>query len=517
MLLQECAQISAPTGGDRDETPPVLDSNGTVPLNYSTNFQSDKIVLTFDEYFVLKNPKANVFFSPSIENDPEFITKGKTLTVILNNQLKPNTTYTINFGDAISDYTVGNKIPDFKYVFSTGEFIDSMKTQGTIVNAYTGKPEEDILVLLYEDFSDSVVSKSKPVYYSKTDKQGNYTMSYIKAGHYKIMALKDENRNFLYDLPNEKIGYEDSLLNLTHDSLFTHLTIPIFTLDYQKQRVTTKKYLYPGKLVLGFLKPAESIQVLSKSLTPVTYKFMELSRERDSLILWKPNLANEKTSLTLKLDTTTEVINIYPFVTPKTVTKLKTTDIKRSFDKNQPFQITFKSPISSFIDSLITIKKDSNQLTVDSIQTDNRTLSIYFDKKEDDSYGYQLLSGAVTDIFGTSLSDTLTGYVSVRKADYYGSFTLKVKGENDSTIYLISLLNEKGDLIEKRTMKGDSELSFTKLEPGNYSIKAVEDRNSNEKWDTGDYYKKLKPETVYYFPTNIEVRSNWEMVESWEL
>ena len=199
LLLDSCAQISAPTGGEPDTVPPKLDSLGTIPLNYSTNFSGDKIVITFNEYFVLKNPKANVFFSPNIENGPEFIVKGKTLTVLLNNELKENTTYTINFGDAISDYTVGNKIPDFKYVFSTGDFIDSMSTQGKVIDAFTGKPIEGVVVMLYDDFSDSVVSKSKPIYYATTNKEGDYLMNYLKAGTYKLFALKDENRNYFYD------------------------------------------------------------------------------------------------------------------------------------------------------------------------------------------------------------------------------------------------------------------------------------------------------------------------------
>ena len=117
--MQSCAQISAPNGGPEDVTPPQLDSAGTFPANYSTHFVGDKITLSFDEFFVLKNPTANVFFSPSLEESPEFLTAGKTLTILLKNDLKENTTYTINFGDAISDYTMGNQIPDFKYVFSS--------------------------------------------------------------------------------------------------------------------------------------------------------------------------------------------------------------------------------------------------------------------------------------------------------------------------------------------------------------------------------------------------------------
>ena len=332
LLLHSCAQISAPTGGKPDVLPPTLDSLGTVPLNYSTNFVGDKVVLTFNEYFVLKNPTANVFFSPSVENEPEFIIKGKVLTILLNNTLKENTTYTINFGDAISDYTVGNKIPDFKYVFSTGNFIDSMQTSGKVIDAYSGKPAEDLLVLLYDDFSDSVVSKSKPVYYTKTDKEGNYKITYVKAGTYKLMALKDENRNFLYDLPNEKIGYLDTLLPLTNDSILSASIISVFTPDYEKQRITTKKYEYPGKLTLAFLKSADSIAVLDEQLASVNYVYKELSENRDSLIYWNPNLGNEKSVVTVVMDTTKETVNIYPFKVPKKIMGVKTFKIKKGFD-----------------------------------------------------------------------------------------------------------------------------------------------------------------------------------------
>lgn len=517
-LVQDCAQISAPTGGNPDTKPPMLDTNGgTIPENYSTNFNGDKIVMVFNEYFVLKNPTANVFFSPSLEYEPEFIVKGKTLTVLLNNVLKENTTYTINFGDAISDYTVGNKIPDFKYVFSTGDFIDSMVTKGKVIDAFSGKAIERVLVMLYEDTSDSIVSKNIPTYYSVTDKEGNYSMSYIKAGTYKMFALKDENRNYLYDLPNESVGEPDSLISLLSDTIPSNYILSMYTKDYKKQGIKTKKYSYPGKLVLTFVKPAKEISFYKSDSTKLQYNSIEINKKRDSVIIWQPNLDSAKTSLRIKLDTTTEAVNIYPYRVPKKEAAVKSISRKRSVDYTSPFEIEFNRPIDHTDNLAISIKKDSNQMKIDSMQIKGAKLLLFFNKKADESYRFQFLPGAITDIFNSKNSDTISGYITVLEKDYYGSFLLKLNPKNDSVSYLISILDDKGKTIESKTTKGNSQIKFSQLPPGKYSIKAIEDKNSNGKWDTGNYYEKLKPEQVFYFPSQIEIRSNWELAEGWEL
>ena len=515
IFLQNCAQISAPTGGDPDEIPPALDSNGTVPLNYSTNFRGNQIVLTFNEYFVLKNPTANVFFSPSIDYEPEFVIKGKTLTILFERQLKENTTYTINFGDAISDYTVGNKIPDFKYVFSTGDFIDSMSTRGKVIDAFTGKPVEGAVVMLYEDYTDSIVSKIKPIYYSVTNKQGDYTMNYLKAGTYKLFALKDENRNFMYDLPNEQVGANDSLITLLSDTASSYSVISIFTKDYKKQAITFKKFYYPGKLVMTFARAADSITFYKNDSTELKYESIEINEERDSVIIWKPNLGSEKSVLNVRLDTTVETINIYPFSAPKITPNLIAKPKSPTISKDKPFVLVFEQPIDSFSMEGVKVFKDTSKIPLSSVLIDKQNLLLIFDSKQDERYSYLILPNSITDIFGIQNSDSLTGKIIIRKDDYFGSFTLKLNPKNDSVNYLISILDDKGNLIDKKATTGVSEVNFNNLEPGKYSIKAVEDINQNGKWDTGDYYLKLKPEQVFYFPQEIEIRSNWEMAESW--
>ena len=517
ILFQNCAQISAPTGGEPDKDFPVLDSIGTVPSNYSTEFSGNKIVLTFDEYFVLKNPESTVFFSPRIDNEPEYIVKGKTLTILLNNELKANTTYTINFGDAISDYTVGNKIPDFKYVFSTGTFIDSMKTEGKVIDAFTGKPISDVLVMLYENTEVSIVSKERPIYYTLSNKEGAYSLTNLKAGSYKLFALKDENRNFLYDLPNEKVGTIDNLIDLTYDSAVSHSPISLFTKDYIKQSVTNKKYEYPGKLTLTFARPVQKWGISFLDSIPVEFLKKEMNENRDSLVLWGVNLGKEKSVLTVAMDTTKETINVYPFKNTTKNKELNQLSVSRAIDATEPLKIEFNRPISKVNDALIPIKKDTTSIPIDSITIEMKTLLIYFAKKEDKSYRYAALPNAIEDLFQTTNKDTLSSPISVKKSSFYGSFTLKFIPKKDSVNYIVSLLDEKGEAIKTKWVKGNTTLTFSKLTPGKYSVKAIEDLNSNKKWDTGNYYLKKKPELVFYFPIDITIRSNWEMAESWEI
>ncbi|MEN8927834.1 MAG: Ig-like domain-containing protein [Flavobacteriales bacterium] len=515
-LLQSCAQIVAPTGGPVDEAPPKLDSVGTFPANYSTNFVGNKISLTFDEYFVVKNPTANVFFSPSLAEDPEFLTSGKTLTILLKNTLKENTTYTINFGDAISDFNAGNKITDFKYVFSTGDFLDSMSTGGIVLDAFSGEPKKEIMVMLYEDFSDSVVSRSKPVYYAMTGEDGRFSINYIKAGKYKMAALEDKNRNFKYDLPNEMIGSLDGLLNLADTNSQFGISISVFERDYKKQSIETKKYSFPGKLSFVFTRPADTVLIMDTNGNPISFHSLEYGVNRDSLIVWKPEIANKKNELNIKLDTATIRYKLYEFVKPKKDTGLRTESITKTIEVSDPIIITFDRPISSFDSSLIKLFNDSIQLATDSFKMSGRTLSVYFKKKQEVNYKYQFLPIAFQDIFGYATSDTLNGFITIREADYYGIFTLKLKAK-DSSSYIVQLMNEEGKVLREKSSIGTSNISFEKLAPGKYKVKAIKDANKNGKWDTGDYYKKLKPESVLFFEVPIEIRSNWEVAETWEI
>jgi hypothetical protein len=214
MALFACARQGAPTGGPEDVTPPKVDSSLSTP-NFSTRFNQKKIVLSFDEWIVLADVGTQVVISPPLltKKVPDVTLKGKTITVVIPEQetLRPNTTYTINFGTSIKDYHKGNPAKDLRFVFSTGDFLDSLTVKGTIVDALSGEPIENISFFLYDKFEDSITIKEKPFYFAKTDKTGQFLIENVKKGTFKCVAVEDLDQNLRWTGALERVGFPDSL------------------------------------------------------------------------------------------------------------------------------------------------------------------------------------------------------------------------------------------------------------------------------------------------------------------
>ncbi len=211
LLCWNCAQQGSPSGGPRDETPPVV--LGSEPTNYSTNFDAKKIEITFDEFIVLDNVNQELVVSPPMEEKPEVKLRKKTLFIQFEEELKDSTTYTFNFGSAIKDLHEGNVLRNYEYVFSTGEVLDSMSVRGTLRYAEDlSLPSEPITIMLYDDLRDSVPLLEIPLYVGRSDDSGVFSVNNLKADVYKVFALKDGNYNLLFDLPTEEIGFLDTSL-----------------------------------------------------------------------------------------------------------------------------------------------------------------------------------------------------------------------------------------------------------------------------------------------------------------
>ncbi|MCP4310096.1 MAG: Ig-like domain-containing protein [Bacteroidetes bacterium] len=206
-----CAQQGSPTGGPRDEDPPmVMESE---PPNYSTRFEAKKIHIIFDEYIVLDNVNQELVVSPPMEEKPRVKLKGKALVIEFEEELKDSTTYTFNFGGAIKDLHEGNKLLNFEYVFSTGDVLDSLSVRGTLKYAEDLTiPEDPITIMLYEDLRDSVPLTDIPLYVGRSNDSGVFSVNNLKADTFKVFALKDGNYNLLFDLPTEEIAFLDSSL-----------------------------------------------------------------------------------------------------------------------------------------------------------------------------------------------------------------------------------------------------------------------------------------------------------------
>lgn len=206
--ISGCAQIGAPTGGPRDSIPPVLVS--AVPKLLTTNFKGNKITLIFDEYINVLDVQKNVLVSPFPKTFPIIDFKLKTVTVKLKDTLLDNTTYAINFGNAIVDNNENNPFKDFTYVFSTGTTIDSLKLSGTVLMAETGKPDSTLQALLYRNANDSSVEKRKPDYIAKINSNGKFTFTNLSEGIYRVYALKDGDGGKTYNSKIESFAFADT-------------------------------------------------------------------------------------------------------------------------------------------------------------------------------------------------------------------------------------------------------------------------------------------------------------------
>lgn len=211
ILISGCAKVGAPTGGIKDVNPPVFVEG--VPEDRSVNFNGKEIEITFDEYVQLKDQNKELLVSPPLKKRPLIRIRDKSVRVTLNNELLPQTTYTVNFGNAISDLNEGNVLPDFEFVFSTGNTIDSLSVTGKVLHAFDMKAaKEDVLVMLYENLADSAPLLEIPRYIGKAGKTGLFSINNVHADTFRILTLIDANENRMYDPGSESVGFLDSLL-----------------------------------------------------------------------------------------------------------------------------------------------------------------------------------------------------------------------------------------------------------------------------------------------------------------
>jgi len=211
LLVFSCANVVSPTGGPKDETPPkVLRSN---PANQSTNYDGGDVRIFFDEFVTLENLQQNLLVSPPLKNDPEVRIRGKSIIMSITDTLLEATTYNFFFGESVVDITENNAIPNFQFVVSTGDFVDSLSVVGILRDAHTLLPEEGVFVMMYENIYDSVPYLERPVYLSKTNEAGQFQINNMREGKFLMFALKDLNSSFTFDDPTENIGFIDSLVS----------------------------------------------------------------------------------------------------------------------------------------------------------------------------------------------------------------------------------------------------------------------------------------------------------------
>ncbi|MGE0089991.1 MAG: Ig-like domain-containing protein [Bacteroidales bacterium] len=328
-IALSCAKIVTPTGGPKDITPPQITSSD--PENYTTNFRSKEVVITFDEFIQLKDVNKSLIISPPLEEKPMVRVKGKSLVIRFESELKDSTTYNLYFGESLQDFNEGNPYKNFQYVLSTGGFIDSLSIEGSVLNSSDLLPVENVYVMLYSEVNDSVPYKQIPEYISKTDKKGFFRINNVRNTSFKIFALKDGNNNYLFDVNSEPIGFTDSLITfkletvtktdtifkndenandqqpqnkeLTQkttavkiiDTIITYsklefpvknYTLLLFTEDYETQYLKNNKRDEKFKLEYVFNKPVKDSIVFNLLDNPKATYLKEINTKRDTFIFW---------------------------------------------------------------------------------------------------------------------------------------------------------------------------------------------------------------------------------------
>lgn len=523
LFLMGCAQISPPSGGPKDNEPPDLVR--AVPADRSTNFRAERILLEFDEYIRSNELSRKLVISPPLEEDPETRIKGRTLILELQEELRPNTTYTFNFGDGIEDITEGNARPSFRYVVSTGEHVDSLSFGGRVKNARTREPESGVLVMLYKGNRDSLPIRSNPWYFGKTGEKGEVTIPNIAEGDYKVFALGDDNFNYRYDLPGESIGFlKERVAVKADDSVTSPRTIPLFQEEEPEQYVRDLRVKRGGKLVLTLKKGAEEV-----ALRPLGgFKKADLIGEKkrgwgDTARFWVREFQDSATleAEVRVADTVVDTVEALLRERPSDASLEARTNESSPFDIHEPFRLTFAHPISSFDSTaarLVVGGDSSGSARIERVEGSRRAFRIPFQWRDSIEHEVLIPNGTFRDHRGLT-NDSLRFSFETRYPEYYGQVTLNYElPEKRGGRYLLHLL--KGDRIEERRVirkKGDSAAVFRGLQPGDHSIEVIHDRNGNGRWDPGNYLEAVQPERVWRYSKGVKVRSNWELDITWEL
>jgi hypothetical protein len=272
-----CAQIGAISGGDKDTLAPVLVSaNPKLP---AINVTGNKITLTFDEYVEIQELQNNLLVSPYPKNTPEIIAKLKTISIKLKDSLLPNTTYSIQFGNAIRDVNESNPVKDFAYVFSTGNSIDSLMLTGKVLLAETGKPDSTLIVMLYRTTDDSSVQKIKPTYIANIKGDGSFVFNHLPKEKFQVYALKDGDGGKTYNSKTEPFAFLDTEVSISE----TTAPLLLYAFEEEKKQKKITADTKPKTVVPKKLRYSNKISGEKQDLrTPLSISFNTKIKKFDS-------------------------------------------------------------------------------------------------------------------------------------------------------------------------------------------------------------------------------------------
>ena len=549
IFSDSCANTTTPpSGGPKDTIPPVITKISPLPGSINVPRQKTKLVLEFNEYVKIQDPKS-LFLSPPLEKTPKYKLQGKGVVVTFESDLDSAKTYTLDVTNAIADNNEGNLFPGFTLVFSTGDRIDSMMVTGTVQDCNTLKPIKGATVMLYKDHADSALFLRRPDAAVKTDEWGFFCLRNIQDTVYRLYAIVDENNNNLYESESEKVAFFDTLVTpvlKVNDTLpelqkydmkdtasclarKSEFELNIFKEKPTKQMIVNKERVGERTAYITFMAPYAQIDsIWIKGVEPENL-ITQFNIMQDSLEIWvndpkeqpdtfflnvnymktdslgllnsfteeiklvkpKKNLAGKSSQRDIKKEDTTCVVTID--AKPETVEQygfvfeFKYPLVEEAFDS-----LTFRylNPKQQEYTEKFTVVQDSLNLRKYVLRPNVKMLPGY-------EYFVKVPHRKFKDINGF-YNDSTEVKVTLPNDDKLSTMNLKLSNVNNK--YIVDLLNEKRDKIMRSyVVDHDSTIPFPYLKAGKYSIRITEDVNRNGVVDTGNLLEHKQPEKVLFY------------------
>ena len=550
-----CANQTQPTGGPKDEDPPILQSSN--PSQGELNVEARQIELTFNEAIKLNSFKEQLIITPRIEAEytPRF-RKNKVI-IDLDAPLDDSTTYTLNFREAIQDITEGNAPENLKLAFSTGYYLDSMSINGTVTHIFTQQPGADITVALYTHDDTLDIFTGPPLYFTKTDEEGTYSFENIKVDQYRIYAFADKNKNLTNESQSESYGFSSQLLEL--DSAISDLSIPVQHLDVrelimQSARQSGTVYIlkFNKHLTSYQLNPTEHPELrISSNFSDKTHQTINIYNNipiADSLMV----LVTAYDSLQTEVQDTAyvkfEETRRKPaeFKSSLALKKVITDQryVNGSINFSKPVQFINLDSALIYIDSLHVYPFDSTHLTWN-FYKDQLDFSFLLDKalfeqsaEEEAPQESTPADTLATDTLATEkaepkpeqaphiyfanntfisaeqdTSQLIRQDLTFSKPEQLGSIIIEI--QTDQPNYFIQLVDSKNEVVQE--VYNLQNFEFNYIEPGTYRIRILIDTNQNGQWDPGNIFMNVEPEPILFYQSSTEqqeitIRANFEIV-----
>ena len=540
IVIVSCGTPSAPTGGLRDERPPMLLS--TIPQANSLNYGGTEIQLEFDEWVNLNNITKELIITPRINSKFEAKYKKNKVYIKLEQPLDSNTTYTFNFRNGIKDLTEGNVPENLKLTFSTGSYLDSLTIFGTASNLYTNKTTRDISISLYAVNDTMNVFDDPPLYLTKTNEEGEFLLENLKQGDYLLYAFQDNNKNLSLQTSSEAYAFYADTIKL--DSIYKPIHLSLFNLNMDTLKLQNARASGPY-FVLKYNKHITQYNVETIDTTKVIYS--SVAEEGKGIQFY-----NTLDNITDSIQVITKAIDSVNYARVDTLF-IKFQETKREKDKYS-FQVTTQDlqPNNPILDVDIKFNKPSNFLTTDSIflYIDSLTIrpidSIDYSWNHNktqldliDTFSSELLQPKPLIINDTSANPKMTAprpqlylgkgaFHSVENDSTKQSTSiLKISNIKDAGIikvntntnyhnYKLQLLDKNNKTVVELPSNQSHSYSFKNLKAGDYKIRALVDLNNNGLWDLGNIYLLSPAEPAFFYKSAegnelITLRANWEL------